>query len=224
MTEDQITTLTDLFADALRRANAPSESIELVLNHSRTELASNLTHVVTEFMKMAEGFDAPRMKVDHSLAPQAALDLLLGFEQDIDQAVAATMPRSCPDESIPLGTASNRTDQARQLTETVVYAPPSEGDVFRFIFTEDDQTDDDIMRKFASQNLRPATPFEVCRINQGNGEFTWKYPNVAIWKNDDGAWCFLACFMHLGKLYVKVKDHTTPWRKGFWIVGVPLIA
>ena len=215
MTESQITTLTDFFADTLRGANVSHESVELVLSRSRAELLSNLAHVIREFVKMVEGFDVPRMKVDHSLAPHAALDLLAGFEQEVDQKIAATMPRCHLDAATPPNSAPDRTDRAHQLAETVMHAPPAEGEVFRFFYTEDGDTDDDIARKFSSRNMRPATPFEVCRINQGNGEFTSKYPNAAIWKNDDGVWCFAACYMHLGKLYVRVKAHTTHWPRGF---------
>lgn len=222
MTKEQIDELKEVFGDGLGRVQIPEEAIGLILSRRKNDLLRNLVHVVQEFVKIVMGFTIPRLKVDRSRMPQEAVDTLKGVEQEVEAEVLATMPGGDASLSTPRQISGAVADYS--LAETMVVQGPSggEGDVFCFFQMEKEATDEEISAEFRSRRLRPADAYEVCRINEGNSEFTYKYPNATIWQVG-GVWRFIACYAHLGRLYVRVKVHTSSqWNKGFWFVGVPL--
>lgn len=223
MTRDQINQLKEILEDGLSRAEIPEEAIGLMVTGPRkNDLLRNLLHVVKEFAKIVMGFTTERLKVDRSRTPQEAIDTLKGVEQEVEAEVLATMPGG----NISLGVVhrTKRDDADYSLAQTVVVQSPSggEGDVFCLFQMEHEATDEEIWEEYRLRGLRPADGYEVCRINEGKSDFTYKYPNVTIWQVGD-AWHFIACYAHLGKFYVRVKAHVKKqWNKGFWFVGVPL--
>jgi hypothetical protein len=221
LTKEQIDQLKEVFGDGLGRVEIPEEAIGLIVGRRRNDLLRNLVHVVQEFVKIVMGFTIPRLKVDRSRTPQEVVGTLKGMEQEVDAEVMATMPGR---DTSPGIAKSTRRDADYSLAETIVVQGPNggEGDAFCFFQMEKEATDEDISEEFRSRRLRPADAYEVCRINEGNSDFTYKYPNATIWQVD-GVWHFIACYAHLGRLYVRVKVHTSSqWNKGFWFVGVPL--
>ena len=193
------------------------------MNRYKGELLKNFLHVVREFVKIVKGFTIPRAKVNRSRTPQEALDTLATMEQQVDPDVMTTMPGRDLNEKTPLDATADRTGNAGSFAETIMRQNPGEGDMFHFFQMEHEATDDEIAKKFTSLGLRPADAYELCRINEENSDFAYKYPNATIWKVN-GVWHFMACYAYLGKLYVRVKIHTLPhWRKGYWMVGVPLL-
>lgn len=223
MTKEQIDELKEVLGDGLSRIEIPEEAVGLILGRRRNDLLRNLLHVVKEFAKIAMGFTIPRLKVDRSRTPQEAIDTLNGVEQEVDAEVLVTMP-GC-DASFGAAPQIKREDGANHsFAETVVIQSPSggEGDVFYLFQMEKEATDEEIWEELRLRRLRPADAYEVCRINEGNSDFTYKYPNATIWRVGD-AWHFIACYAHLGKVYVRVKVHVKKqWDKGFWLIGVPL--
>ena len=208
--------------DGLGRVQIPEEAIGLILSRRKNDLLRNLVHVVQEFVKIAMGFAIPRLKVDRSRTPQEAIDSLKGVEREVEAEVLATMPGG--DASSNAAHRIKGAGADYSLAETIVVQGPSggEGDVFYFFQMEKEATDEEIWEEFRLRRLRPADAYEVCRINEGNSDFTYKYPNATIWQVG-GVWHFIACYAHLGRLYVRVKVHTSSqWNKGFWFVGVPL--
>lgn len=200
----------------------PDTTVDEILRNHEVGLRAQLRHLVREFAKMNDGFTIPRMKVDRTRAPQDALNALKGMKQEIDPAIVAKMPGGTTQKDTAAETPSQQKMNAgASFAETIMQANAGEGDMFR-IFMAEGATDDEITEKLAARGLRAADAYELCRLNEMNGELAYRYPNVTIWKMDD-AWCFMAFYVHLGQPYVKVAVHADKhWRPGYWIVGVPL--
>lgn len=223
MTKDQIDQFKEVLGDGLGRVQIPEEAVGLILSRRKNDLLKNLVHVVQEFVKIVMSFTIERLKVDRSRAPQEAIDTLKGMEQEVDAGVLATMPgRDASFVAVPQIKKGCGADYS--FAETVVVQGPSggEGGVFCFFQMEKEPTDEETWEEFRRRGLRPADGYEICRINEVHSDFAYKYPNATIWRVGD-AWHFIACYVHLGRVYVAVKVHTKKeWDKGFWFVGVPL--
>ncbi len=223
MTHEQIDQLKEVLGDGLSRVEISEEAVALILGRRKNYLLKNFVHAMEEFVKIVMGFTIPRLKVDRSRTPKEAIDTLKGMEQEVDAGVLATMP-GCDVSFVAVPQVKRGAGVDYSLAETVVVQSPSggEGDAFSFFQMEKEPTDEEIWGEFRRRGLRPADGYEICRINEVHSDFAYKYPNATIWRVGD-AWHFIACYVHLGRVYVAVKVHTKKeWDKGFWFVGVPL--
>ena len=217
LTEDE-----DVPTGEMKVQDIPDKAFDEILRGHEVGLRAQFRHVVREFAKITNGFTIPRMKVDRTRTPQEALNALKAMRQEIDPEVAVKMPGGNPQkETIVETTNQQKISVDSSFAETIMRPNTGEGDMFHFFMAEG-ATDDEVTEKLALRGLRPADAYELCKINEINGDLAYRYPNTTIWKID-GVWCFIAFYVHLGQPYVKVAIHADKhWRPGYWVVGVSL--
>lgn len=97
------------------------------------------------------------------------------------------------------------------IGEDVIFFP-----LFRFV------DEDEAVQSYESRNLRPAHPFWVIDANKQDRTLADEHPNITLWKNPRGHWCFMEFSRTSDGDRTVVVDHCRgKFGAPLWYAGVP---
>lgn len=195
MTDGQIDKAGDIVRAALckhlREQRSEFESEPTQQVLGNPALGPKLLAVFRQMYEAVSGLIMRHVKVNRARTPQEALDAL-GRAQYTDREVVETMPRGDSDED-----------------DDVLFFQGS-----RYL------SDDELEEEFESRGFVPADPYLVAAVNQDDPSFADERPNATHWKDDQGRWCYLACYRFDGERGVRVSRYGFGWFDFWWFAGV----
>ena len=82
----------------------------------------------------------------------------------------------------------------------------------------------DLLQEYRSRGHVPADPYSLAQVNIDDRTFMNSCPNVTIWQDVNGIWCFAAFRRLLGKRSVIIGHELAPevkeWREDWWYAGL----
>ena len=132
-----------------------------------------------------------KVRVNRNRLPQEVLDAT-GRKQYVDKGVVASMPHG-------------------------------ESDEVEVVFFKEDcfLSDDELEKRFAQHNLKPADPYSLAAVNEADPVFADEHPNGTHWKDSNGKWCY-AAFLRWSfeERSVNVNRGGFDWHDNWWFAGL----
>jgi len=113
-------------------------------------------------------------------------------------------------------------NRAEYTDNSVVKAiPRGEGDEVMVEFFKLDKyvSDDALALEYQKRGLTP-DPYALAAVNEADPAFADEHPNGTHWKDENGNWCFIACYRFDGERDVFVDRLSRDWGGYWWFGGV----
>lgn len=204
ITDQQISTLQGILAEALRGSVLHKDSIQRVIDEHAPAVASNLLSIIKKQVEAIEKVLVFRVTVDRTRLPQ-------------------TLWRSLNEVGISATYLGGHTSLIRILEE-MPRDGENEVDVFlvhfdRFVYPKDLQTELDLY------GLKPADPYSLAALMRTNpGLIAEKCLIATQWKNKDGDWCHMEfqSYDNKSSVYADTWDKPESYGYGerYWIACI----
>ncbi len=122
----------------------------------------------------------------------------------------------------PLQALEAFTNHKQYLTESVVSGMPLGTDeevTLHFFPIKKGLSSAEFEAEFKKRNLKP-DPMAQAEYNEKNPAFADRYPNVSLWKNEDGHFCYALWRDWDGYRRVRVRRNDGGWSDGSFACGV----
>lgn len=191
ITSGQIGKINDLFAARLRASGLPAGAVQQVLEQAGGSLASELVAVVRTRVELVSGVIIRRVRVNRLRSPQETI-AATGRRQYLNDSVVAAMPRG-------------------------------EGDEVDVHFFKESRylSDSALDEAFAKRGLKPADPYSMLAVDEGDPALADDYPHGTHWRDADGKWCYAACYRWRGGREVFVNRYGLGWGDDWGFAGLP---
>ena len=191
MTDGQIEDVLNILRDKMHKHRS-------VITTDAAQLVfviENLAMVMfTSFRECADAMSKMiirKVSANHDCPPEQLLSAL-GQKQYCNHDVLATMPRGKGSEIEVLFLKLN-------------------------IFMNDYE----IEKELAKYGLVAASPYDVVAVNKADPAFAGSHPNFSHWKDTNGKWCYLSCYLWGDERRMRVDRRDHGWDSSWWVAGVP---
>ncbi len=128
-----------------------------------------------------------------------------------------------PDFSITPQQAIDATGREQYVLDDIVQNMPKGvegGAIVVFFNVGSKQSFEQIKSEFSKRQLIPCDPYTLCTINANDLSFADDYPNVTLFQDVDGRWCYISFGYANRERYVDVGYVGVPFNKWCWFAGL----
>ena len=150
-------------------------------------LAHDLLAVFRKYIELFSNLIMRLVQVDRRRTPEEAI-AATGRKQYVNSAVVAAMPKGSGDEA-----------------KVIFFKPDASAyDANGWM------SDEKLEQEYASRNLKPADPYSLAAVNEGDPAFADEHPNATHWQDADGKWCYAAFCQWDDERHVNVHRYDFP--------------
>lgn len=193
MDSEQVSKLTSLFSDGLKRVGLKGDSFELAVSKKGEMIVEELLAVTLKYVGLFEGTFSVEVEPDYKRSSTEALDSTGCVVRFVDEQVLATMPKE-KSENKPFKVFFF------QLTNRVYL--------------------DELSEEYKLRDLIPVDPYALAKINEDNKFFSEKYPHGTYWEDKNGKSCCMLFELWRDGRAIVVHRNKNALEKGFWCAGI----
>jgi len=106
----------------------------------------------------------------------------------------------------------------RRITRPELYDTDDSVEVC-FFQAADNVSDDELEKEYVRHGLVPVNPYLLARVNENDPGFPIGYPNLTVWKDDEG-WHFVSFEQEIEGLIVSVQSSPGGHLGYYWFAGL----